>query len=206
MYKVFFNDRTIYLDDNLPDMNKVGNDYVCAFENITDLKPQVKQFLDPEKTGNLYIFHDDQESLFKTFKQCFTNVAAAGGLVRNGRDEVLVIFRHGKWDLPKGKLEKDETPRQAAIREVEEECGIKGIEIGDPLETTFHIYEAKGKYILKRTDWFNMMYSGNVEPSPRTQEDITETRWIKSSMTEQIFSNTYASIVEVFRAVKDEPA
>jgi 8-oxo-dGTP pyrophosphatase MutT (NUDIX family) len=206
MYKVFFNDRTIYLDDNLPDMNAVGKDYVCAFENITDLKPQVKQFLDPDKTGNLYIFHDDQESLFRTFKQCFTNVAAAGGLLRNGRDEVLVIFRRGKWDLPKGKLEKGETPRQAAIREVEEECGLKGIEIGDLLETTFHIYEDKGVYILKRTDWFNMMYTGSAEPSPRTQEDITETRWIRSSATEQLFSNTYASIIEVFRSAKAEPA
>jgi hypothetical protein len=76
MYKVFFNDRIIYLDDTLPDMRKVGKDYVCAFENVIDLKPQVRQFLAPEKKGNLHIFHDDKESLLKTFSLCFTNVVA----------------------------------------------------------------------------------------------------------------------------------
>ena len=124
MYKVFFNDRTIYLDDTLPDMTKVGKDYVCAFENITDLKPQVRQFLLAENPGNLYIFHDDKKSLLRIFSQCFTNITAGGGLVRNSQGELLVIFRRGKWDLPKGKAEKGETLEQTAVREVEEECGL----------------------------------------------------------------------------------
>ena len=200
MYKVFFNDRTIFLDDNLPDMSAVGKDYVCAFENITDLKPQVKQFLDPDKKGNLHIFHDDQESLFRTFSQCFKNIAAAGGLVRNRENEMLVIFRRGKWDLPKGKLEKGETPEQAAVREVEEECGLEGIEILDLLETTFHIYQDAGDFILKKTCWYNMIYSGTTGPTPRIQEDITEAGWIKTAEMDKIFSNTYASIIEVLNA------
>jgi hypothetical protein len=110
MYKVFFNDRTIYLDDTLPDMTTVGRDYVCAFENITDLRPQLKQFLDPDRRGNLYIFHDDKDALFKTFRQCFNNIHAAGGLVINDRNEILLIKRRGKWDLPKGKAEPGESP------------------------------------------------------------------------------------------------
>jgi len=197
MYKVFFNDRTIYLDNTLPDMTRVGRDYVCAFENITDLKPQLRQFLNPEKSGNLYIFHDDPVSLFQTFSQCFTNIAAAGGLVRNNKGEALVIFRRGKWDLPKGKAEQGETMEQTAIREVEEECGLQGIEIQEFLKSTYHIYEGTGNFILKKTDWYSMTYSGSAKPSPLLKEEISEVRWIDSSQVEEICTNTYRSIQEI---------
>ncbi len=194
MYQVFFNKRNIYLDDNLPDMSKVGKDYVCAFENVTDLKPQLKQFLEPEKKGNLFIYHDDQESLFKTFSQCFINIAAGGGLVKNSRGELLVIFRQGKWDLPKGKNEPGETMEQTAIREVEEECGLEGIEMGEFLRSTYHIYKDSGKFILKTTDWFSMNYSGNAVPKPLLSEDISEVRWIDSSGLDMVYRNTFPSI------------
>jgi 8-oxo-dGTP pyrophosphatase MutT (NUDIX family) len=199
MYKVFFNDRTIYLDDALPDMTKVGKDYVCAFENITDLKPQVRQFLLEENPGNLHIFHDDKKSLLRVFSQCFTNISAGGGLVRNIRGEILVIFRRGKWDLPKGKSEKGETLKQTAVREVEEECGLQGIEIREFLKSTYHIYTGPDNYILKKTDWFSMVYEGNDNPRPLLKEDISETRWIDSTQLNEVISNTYQSIIEVIK-------
>ncbi len=199
MYKVFFNDRAIFLDDSIPDMTKVGGDYVCAFENITDLKPQVRQFLEPDKAGNLYIFHDDQESLFRTFSQCFRNIPAAGGLVRNPAGEVLVIFRKGKWDLPKGKKEDEESIEQTAVREVEEECGLKGIEIREFLRSTYHIYGEPRNLILKKTDWFSMIYAGSSEPKPATKEGITEIRWIRSTEVDEVCANTYPAIEEIIR-------
>jgi 8-oxo-dGTP pyrophosphatase MutT (NUDIX family) len=200
MYKVFFNDRTIFLDDVLPDMTRIGQDYVCAFENVTDLKPQLWQFLEPGKEGNLYIFHDDQESLFKTFSHCFTNVLAGGGLVRNPDGEILVIFRRGKWDLPKGKAEKDESPEECALREVGEETGLEGIRTVDFLKTTHHIYPDGDHFILKRTDWYHMSYNGSDQPRPLTSEDITEVKWFSPSGLTEIFDNTYASIREVIQA------
>lgn len=200
MYKVFVNDRTIFLDDTFPDMSKLGKDYVCAFENITDLKPQVRQFLDPGKKGNLYIFHDDKDSLFKTFSQCFKNVSAGGGLLKNERGEILVIFRRGKWDLPKGKAEPGESIERTAVREVEEECGLKGIQLGEFLTTTYHIYSEGKKYILKQTDWYSMLYTGKAEPVPMSSEEITEARWINPYALDLIYSNTYPSIIEVFVA------
>ncbi|MFC2112783.1 NUDIX hydrolase [Bacteroidota bacterium] len=200
MYKVFFNDRTIYLDDTLPDMTKVGKDFVCAFENITDLKPQLKQFLVPEKKGNLYIYHDDQESLFKIFSKCFKNISAGGGIVKNPEGEILVIFRRGKWDLPKGKMEKGETMEQTAVREVKEECGLKEIELQDFLLSTYHIYEETGSLVLKKTDWYNMMYKGKSKPSPLEKEDITDARWVNPSGLEKIVSNTFLSIIDVLEA------
>ena len=197
MYKVFFNDRTIYLDDTLPDMSAVGKGYVCAFENITDLKPQIKQFLEPDKKGDLYIFHDDKDALLSTFAQCFMNINAAGGLVRNTKGEILTIFRRGKWDLPKGKAEKGESAEETALREVEEECGLHGIGIKRFLRTTYHVYILNEKLILKKTDWFLMEYSGNEKPVPSSAEDITQAKWVKTSGLDTILSNTYASIREV---------
>ncbi len=199
MYKVFFNDRTIFLDDSLPDMTRVGKDYVCAFENITDLKPQVRQFLEPDKEGNLYIFHDNQEALLRTFSQCFKVINAGGGLVRNPGGEILVIFRRGKWDLPKGKAEEGETIEQTAIREVEEECGLKGIKIRDFITSTYHIYGEPGTYILKKTDWFSMLYAGKSKPVPLVKEDISEVRWVRPSGLDEVLGNTYLSILEVIK-------
>jgi len=199
MYKVFFNDRIIYLDDTLPDMTKVGKDYVCAFENVTDLKPQVRQFLAPEKKGNLHIFHDDQESLLRTFSLCFTNITAGGGLVKNNKGELLVIFRRGKWDLPKGKAEQGESMEQTAIREVEEECGLEGIKIQDFMASTYHIYQAPEGFILKKTDWYSMLYSGKFSPKPQLAEDITDVRWIEPSSLDEIYENTFPSILELIK-------
>ena len=201
MYKVFFNDRTIYLDDTLPDMTKVGRDYVCAFENITDLRPQLKQFLEPSLKGNLYIFHDDTEALFKTFRQCFNNIDAAGGVVQNDRGEILIIKRRGKWDLPKGKAEPGESPEQTALREVEEECGLTDLILERFLVSTYHIYKLDKDLMLKRTDWFEMKYKGDSEPIPSVREDISQARWFKRVMLKEAFGNTYPSIVDVINQI-----
>jgi 8-oxo-dGTP pyrophosphatase MutT (NUDIX family) len=197
MYKVFFNDRRIYLDDTLPDMSEVGGDYVCAFENITDLRPQVRQFLEPDKKGNLYIFHEDKEALLRTFSQCFRFIMAAGGLVKNAKGEMMVIFRRGRWDLPKGKADKGESPGETALREVQEECGLEGLIITGFLQTTYHIYLLHDKHVLKQTDWFSMEYRGKKKAVPNTAEDITEVRWIKPAGAGEILQNTYPSIQEV---------
>ena len=201
MYKVFFNGRTIYLDDTLPDMTKVGRDYVCAFENITDLRPQLKQFLDPDKKGNLYIFHDDTDALFKTFRQCFNNIDAAGGLVLNEKGEILVIKKRGKWDLPKGKAEPGESPEQTALREVEEECGLTGLIIQRFLISTYHIYKLNKDLMLKRTDWFEMKYKGESAPIPLAKEGISQASWIKRFRLKEIYDNTYTSIIDVFKTI-----
>jgi hypothetical protein len=201
MYKVFFNDRTIYLDDTLPDMTTVGRDYVCAFENITDLRPQLKQFLEPDKKGNLYIFHDDKDALFKTFRQCFNNIDAAGGLVINERNEILLIKRRGRWDLPKGKSEPGESPEQTALREVEEECGLTGLILQRFLISTYHIYKLKNDLMLKKTDWFEMKYKGESTPTPLVKEDIIQTRWIKRVMLKEVYGNTYPSIIDVIKMI-----
>jgi 8-oxo-dGTP pyrophosphatase MutT (NUDIX family) len=112
---------------------------------------------------------------------------------------LLFIKRLGVWDLPKGKIEKKETPELAAIREVEEECGLSDLKIIGPLDSTFHIYRSPylsfpKNLVLKETKWFFMSYSGGESPVPQVEEDIEEVAWFAPEDLEQVYSNTYLSL------------
>jgi 8-oxo-dGTP pyrophosphatase MutT (NUDIX family) len=122
-------------------------------------------------------------------------IKAAGGLVYNESNQLLMIFRNGKWDLPKGKVEIGENVRDAAVREVEEECGLSEITIDKHLSYTYHTYVQNNKHILKKTDWFMMTYVGKSEPIPQTSEGITKVQWFQN--IEKPLQNTYQSIIEV---------
>src|SRR5436190_6730697 len=118
------------------------------------------------------------EHSFQEFSGRFTVVQAAGGLVKNGSGEYLFIFRRGKWDLPKGKKDGDETPEETALREVEEECGLIDLKIIKALPSTYHSFPEKGKNILKHTWWF-LMQTGQTEVILQYEEDIEDYRWLK---------------------------
>ena len=124
-------------------------------------------------------------------------IIAAGGLVQNSEGKFLFIFRRGKWDLPKGKVDKHERVETAAIREVEEECGIKELEIIHPITITIHPYEQKGKKILKETHWFFMKTKWEGALVPQQEEDITEAVWAGEKEIENFLNNTYDTIREV---------
>src|SRR5207253_9617773 len=120
------------------------------------------------------LYDKDLSKLKKAFYKHFTLVIAAGGLVTNTDNDILMILRRGKWDLPKGKLDKGETLEKCAVREVEEETGLTGIELEKKIITTYHTYTEFGKHILKESHWFKMKYPLNEKPVPQTEEDITE--------------------------------
>lgn len=128
----------------------------------------------------------------------FKNIFAAGGIVRNNKNEILFIRRFGVWDLPKGKKEKKEILSNTALREVIEETGLTDLYITKSLETTYHIYtDKKGNEVLKSTIWFEMYYSGNQIAEPQTLEGIEEVRWFSINEIDSIYQNTYASIKEL---------
>lgn len=144
---------------------------------------------------------DVDGTFWKAFKNDHKLIDAAGGVVLNAENELLVIHRLGFWDLPKGKLEKGELPEEGAQREVEEECGISGLEIVETLPETFHTYELKGKTILKRTFWFLMRYNGSQKLTPQTEENITQVLFMPKNDVERIaLPNTYASLKPLFNA------
>ncbi|NVO04387.1 MAG: NUDIX domain-containing protein, partial [Bacteroidetes bacterium] len=108
--------------------------------------------------------------------------------------EILFIFRHGKWDLPKGKLEVDETVEDAAIREVSEECGVSQLTITKPLQHSFHIYSLNGEKVIKHSHWFEMNCEDLSEPSPQLEEHITVAKWLNPEQTVNAMKNAYDSI------------
>src|SRR5699024_8802544 len=123
------------------------------------------------------LFHPKEEKLVKNFAKQIKPIIAGGGLVHNQNGEILFIFRKGKWDLPKGGIEKNENFKETAIREVEEETGVDQLKIIRNLPTTYHIMKRKGKYRLKITHWYEMETDFSGELHPQEKEDITEAEW-----------------------------
>jgi len=126
-----------------------------------------------------------------------TKIVAGGGIVQNEEGKILFQFRRGKWDLPKGKLDEGETIEECAIREVEEETGLRNIALGQLIGITSHNYTEKRKDIEKETHWFAMKVSGKQNLEPQLEEDITELRWVAKDELEDYLSNTFANIVEI---------
>lgn len=149
----------------------------------------------------LVVITDDVTKAFKRFSKNYILVEAAGGVVYNEQDELLLIFRQGKWDLPKGKVDAGESFKEAAVREVEEECGLKGLHITDPIGAMYHTYFQGGKRMLKRTHWFTMMTLDASKMKPQLEENITDLGWFKPSDIKLDSLNTYNSIREILRRV-----
>ncbi|WP_235969793.1 NUDIX hydrolase [Pedobacter planticolens] len=140
------------------------------------------------------------KELLKSIKKKLTLIKAAGGLVENAKGEFLFIFRNKKWDLPKGKVEKGEKVKDTAVREVEEECGVKIEKREERLCKTYHIYELGGKVILKRTSWYKMFVKGSPKLIPQKEEGITTASWVAPLGIKVKMKNTYPLILDVLKA------
>lgn len=131
---------------------------------------------------------------FKRIKHSMKMIKAAGGLVSNGANQYLFIFRNGKWDLPKGKLDPGETTKIAAVREVEEECGIQIHKLGLKICDTYHIYEMNNRPVLKKTSWYRMIALNQQNLIPQLEEGITDASWLAPGDFMMIKQNTYPLI------------
>ena len=134
------------------------------------------------------------EENWQDFCSKFIIIEASGGLVFNKDEQILMIFRNGKWDLPKGKLEEGESIENCAIREVEEECGISNLQITEKLTDTYHIYKHKGKKILKRTFWFKMKSNFDGDLISQTEEGIMKVVWVERHEIQKKLKNSYGNI------------
>ncbi|MFZ7115602.1 MAG: NUDIX hydrolase [Bacteroidota bacterium] len=157
------------------------------------------KLLESGKEIGIVYFSESPDEAWKRFISKYTLIEAAGGVVKNKDGKFLFIFRNGKWDLPKGKAEYDETPEMTALREVEEECGLKDLKIEKELSKTFHTYKEKGKLILKKTHWYLMTIDKEQKLIPQSEEGITEVKWVAENRIEkEVLVNTYASIKGIF--------
>ncbi len=145
------------------------------------------------------VIYADIKRLWYDFKQLFRYIKAAGGLVYNDKGEILLIFRRGFWDLPKGKIEVKEGKRTAAIREVCEETGLKNVEIKRKIGHSFHSYRLKtGVRALKKSIWYEMV-TADEKLIPQTEEDIQIARWISPTDIPEICHPMYPNIKEILR-------
>jgi len=201
MYKVFVNEKKLLLSAQSENLEKT-----LEYENFTSLEIAL-DLLENTSVKELNVFGENIDEIWSEFQKLFRIIEAAGGLVNNPDGEILFIKRLGKWDLPKGKMEKGESREESAVREIEEETGLKDVELVQFINTTYHIYvERNGEKILKCTHWFEMNFDGEDTSKPQIEEGITEVAWKNSDQIEhEVFPSTFKNIkliVKEFRSTK----
>jgi 8-oxo-dGTP pyrophosphatase MutT (NUDIX family) len=180
-YKIYINERPLILIQG----NKISDFSPTPENHLLSLYQGNKRFLlnyiDALEKGGRFdaitLFYPDFEKLKADFQSLYSIIPAAGGCVFNAYGELLVIYRRKSWDLPKGKIDPGESPKMAAIREVQEETGISNLSVSHEIAQTWHTYR-QSKRILKQTFWFDMTTTDN-HLTPQTDEDIEEARWVQ---------------------------
>ncbi len=145
----------------------------------------------------------DSQTSFERFARDFRLVHAAGGIVADEQNRILMIFRLGCWDFPKGKTEPGEQYAQTALREVLEETGVHALELGHALPETYHTYTLRGEPILKVTHWF-AMHAASQPLVPQTEEDITQADWIPASDVAGKLQDSYPSLAHLWAEVSSD--
>ena len=189
MLQIFYKEKPIIISDKKSDLK---NSLIIDPELVENL--DLLKLLTKKKINSIGVFSNEFELIINIFKKKFPEIIAAGGKVINNKSEILFIYRNKKWDLPKGKAEKNEIISETALREVEEETGIKNLSIIKPLDKTYHIFKRGGKNYLKTTYWFEMKSDFNGKFKPQNKEGITRVEWIGSENLSFILPKSYANI------------
>ncbi|MCH2214440.1 MAG: NUDIX domain-containing protein [Flavobacteriales bacterium] len=202
MYKVFINNKSVVLTDRrIPDDISDHQVYL-VYQDFEEIHYVINLLDTSEDLQGAVFYHDNLPLLWADFRAHFKEIDAGGGLVRNDDNQFLLIFRKGKWDLPKGKIEQGESKLEGSLREVEEECGVKDLVAGDELVTTYHTYDHKGSRILKRTYWFEMT-SNQSELTPQQEEDIERVEWMHLNTAAIEELDTYPNIKLLLKSTID---
>jgi ADP-ribose pyrophosphatase YjhB (NUDIX family) len=155
------------------------------------------QHLDKPRTLGVIIEDISPQALQKELHELYEPIDAGGGIVQNENGDVLMIYRRGKWDLPKGKRDDGEDIAQCALREVSEETGLQQLKLGEKICDTFHVYSQNKQSLLKRTAWYRMKGTVNETLTPQKEENILEAKWIKEAELGPIVYKSYEAIREV---------
>ena len=191
MYKVFANRLPIILTSDKNYLDN-PNTYLLSSISIEEIIKKLKI------QKEIFIYSPNKDDILNEFKIKIDTIKAAGGIVRNKHNELLFIFRKGKWDLPKGKAEKNENISQTALREVIEETGIKNLSIVKPLEKTYHIFKRRNNHYLKSTYWFEMYSDYTGKFKPQKKEGISRVEWIGIENLESVLPKSYANVRLLF--------
>tara|TARA_Y100000992_G_scaffold47693_1_gene27724 strand:- start:356 stop:952 length:597 start_codon:yes stop_codon:yes gene_type:complete len=187
MYKVFINKLSIILTSKNKSLSQ-ENSFLLTSITLNEILKKVR------KHKKIFLYHPKKSELLKVFKSKIKVIFASGGIVKNDNNQILFIYRRGKWDLPKGKAEKGESIRETAVREVIEETGIEKLKIGKYFSNTFHIVRNNKKYFLKETSWFLMSSNFKGKLKPQLNEGIKSVKWKTFDDAKKIKKKTYGNI------------
>ena len=205
--KIYFNDKPLFLCDSIDKIIQPfihHDDAVFIDElNAHAIKTMIHEMQQPKVHAGIFQ-HANFEELKKAFFKKFTLIQAAGGLVKNDEKNILMIFRRGKWDLPKGKLNKGEKMEYCATREVEEETGLKDVKLESPLIVTYHTYHEGTKFILKESHWFTMTIIGAQKLTPQTEEDIFDIKWVPPNEVNSYLPKSFPLIADIIGLAKQK--
>ena len=193
MYKVFVNDKPLFLTNSI---EKETDFKVFLLESV-DIHQLIEKYFQ-NKIQKAYLYHPEQKMILKTLKAKLEVQKAGGGLVYNDLGQVLFIYRNGKWDLPKGGIEKNETIEEAAMREVTEETGVGKLKILDKLPKTYHVFKRNGSFKLKVTHWFKMQSKHKGKLLGQLEEGIEKVAWLNPEEIPDALENSYENIKLLF--------
>ncbi|HUC82176.1 MAG TPA: NUDIX domain-containing protein [Flavisolibacter sp.] len=203
MVKIYVRNKPLYL---VSQVNGETEDYVHRPDtifidelNASAVKTMLQQLERDEYYQGVFLYEDVAAAL-EGFKHQLTVIQAAGGLVYTQDQKVLLIFRRGKWDMPKGKLDEGEDLETCAIREISEETGLQTLTLESPLQVTYHTYFEGEKHILKESHWYLVKGSEKEALAPQTDEDIERCKWVPFDQLETYKGNMHASIIDVLNA------
>lgn len=202
MYKVYFNNQTIRFDREVRPLDtlQVAGAEVLATDDIAKL---LQIF---GNSDSIAIISDDFEAVFRHFCSLFVAVEAAGGVVADLAGRVAMIYRRGKWDLPKGHRDAGESLSECAAREIEEECGLSQLAVDKEICSTLHFYDnTYGRWELKRTTWFAVRALGSIATAPQTEEDIERVEWCElNEALRRSQCESYPTIAKVMEEYKNK--
>jgi 8-oxo-dGTP pyrophosphatase MutT (NUDIX family) len=198
MYKVHFENRFVLISSEPDRLQKYG--LFHKFYDTRELYKIIAEFQSNPQFQAINIYGPDIKHIWKIFRIYFTEVHAAGGLVKHSSGRYLFIEKKGKLDLPKGHIEEGEEPEDCALREVSEECGIKGHKIVKELQPSYHTYSWEGISYLKKTSWFLMNYDGKMIIKPQEKEGITSVEWLLPDDLSKLKSSAWLSLMDLINS------
>jgi 8-oxo-dGTP pyrophosphatase MutT (NUDIX family) len=197
MQKIYFGEKALILLSGLEVKDYVSDENVLTFDYTENGLKSAIAALDNLGLYRTILIHHDENEVLHALKMHFTIIQAGGGLVQTNAGEILLIFRRGKWDLPKGKLDHGEDLEQCAVREVIEETGLEAPRLGSRICVTYHTYAEKGKSILKESHWYNMTVPEKQTLEPQTEEDIEICEWVLWKDIDRYKQNMHPSVKDV---------
>ncbi|HKP32632.1 MAG TPA: NUDIX hydrolase [Chitinophagaceae bacterium] len=203
--KIYFHDKPLFLCDDIDEeiAPYVHHDDAVFVDEFST--PAINSMLHEMRQAKIHagiLYHTNIEDLRKAVWKKFSVILAAGGAVLNQQKDILFIHRRGKWDLPKGKLDKKESLETCAVREVKEETGLKDVKLVESLLTTYHTYDESGKHILKESHWYLMHADSRQSLHPQTEEQITEINWVNQNEVGTYLKNSYPLIKDILKELR----